>query len=303
MRSKKKLNGGGLKKLWGMSGNICSFPGCGVELVPGKKLDRVIGEEAHIKGERPTSARYDPNQPNEERESEENRILLCPTHHTIVDAAPETWTVECLRKMKAEHEQWVKKAVQPSFVPNDLISFPANIDFQGNNDDIRIFTPPLAHRRVIDGALEFGSLVSFPHSWASLGNIRILCFDLEFEAAFRNTMNDGWMGVGFRSQSYFANFEHLFYLKQNGAILLTQPDETAPNFYTDKLLRAPVLIDQIGFHSFHVRFTPDTLLLSIDNFSISLDVMKLPKVLGPGLIRFQSCLSWMTIKKIRASTI
>ncbi len=205
----------------------------------------------------------------------------------------------------------VKKLINDAFkaFPDDLIetipvAFPASIDFQGNHDDLRIYTPPLAHRRVIDGALEFGSLAFFPESWASLGNARILQFDLEFEAAFRNPASDkAWIGVGFRSQHFYANFSHLLYITQNGAITITQPNEIGPAFYTDENLRGPTPIDELAFHHFHIRFTQDILLLELDDFSTSLDVAKLPKVFGPGLIRFQSCLSWMAIRGIRASAI
>jgi len=95
------------KKLWGRSGNICSFPDCGIELVSEKRANRVIGEEAHIKGAKPTAPRYDPNQSPEERASAENRILLCPTHHATVDADSATWTAERLLEMKASHEQQI----------------------------------------------------------------------------------------------------------------------------------------------------------------------------------------------------
>ena len=205
----------------------------------------------------------------------------------------------------------VKKLIGDAFnaFPDDLIetepvSFPEKIDFHGNHDNPRIYTPPLAHRRVVDGALEFGSIAFFQESWASLGNVRVLHFDLEFEAAFKNPANDAALiGVGFRSQSFWANYAHLFYLKQNGSITITQPNEIPPEFYTDVHLRGETPIDQSGFHHFHVRFTPDTLLLSIDDFSTVLEVAKLPKLFGPGLIRFQSSLSWAAIKEIRALEI
>lgn len=181
------------------------------------------------------------------------------------------------------------------------ISLPANIDFRENCENRKVYTPPFAHRRVVDNALEFGSRVSFEQSWACLGNIRIPYFDLEFEAAFRNTADDGWIGVGFRSQSYYANFEHLLYLKLDGAVLLTQPNEIPPNFYADEMLRPPTEIDRTGFHSFHVQFTSDKLVLSVDDFIISKEVAKLPKVFGPGRIMFQAWPSWMAIKRIRIS--
>lgn len=111
------LKTGDLKKLWGRSGNICSFPGCRVELAHEKKMNRVIGEEAHIKGEKDTAPRYDRNQTPEERESYENRILLCPTHHTEIDSDPLGWTEERLYQMKAAHEkQVVRNRQYPTMV-------------------------------------------------------------------------------------------------------------------------------------------------------------------------------------------
>jgi hypothetical protein len=205
----------------------------------------------------------------------------------------------------------VMKLIVDAFTafPDDLIetvptSFPATIDFQGNHDDLRIYTPPFAHRRVVDGALEFGSLYVFSESWASMGNERIMHFDLEFEAAFRNPVDDrAWIGVGFRSQHFYANYSHLLRLNPNGFINIAQPNEIPPDFYTDKPLRGATPIDRTGFHHFHIRFTHDMLLLEVDDFSTTLDVANLPKVFGPGLIRFQSSLSWAAIKEIRASAI
>ena len=92
------------KKLWGRSGNICSFPGCYEELAPGHMSNRVLGEEAHIKGEKSTSARYDPTQSRVERDSYDNHILLCPNHHTVIDEDPNRWTVESIQQMKLKHE-------------------------------------------------------------------------------------------------------------------------------------------------------------------------------------------------------
>lgn len=114
------LKSGDLKKLWGRSGNICSFPSCGAELAHEMKVNRVIGEEAHIKGEKPTAPRYDSNQTLEERETYENRILLCPTHHTEIDSDPETWPVERLKKMKADHEQQVIRNRQHPVLMDEL---------------------------------------------------------------------------------------------------------------------------------------------------------------------------------------
>jgi hypothetical protein len=84
------------KRLWALSGGVCGFPDCGVELAGNPGADKVLGEEAHIKGEKLGAARYDPAQCDEERDGYDNRILLCPTHHTMVDSNETQYTVMAL---------------------------------------------------------------------------------------------------------------------------------------------------------------------------------------------------------------
>jgi hypothetical protein len=93
-----------VKRLFARSGNRCAFPKCTVEIVQG---DTLVGEICHIKAARPDGPRYDPNQTSAERHGYENLILLCGTHHTVIDADDEAYTVERLIKMKNDHEQRV----------------------------------------------------------------------------------------------------------------------------------------------------------------------------------------------------
>jgi hypothetical protein len=58
------------------------------------------------------------------------------------------------------------------------ITLPLHIDFSNGTDDPRIYTPPFAHRRVFNRALEFGSLSHFSHSWASIGKRIRVCAPL-----------------------------------------------------------------------------------------------------------------------------
>jgi hypothetical protein len=64
----------------------------------------LTGEVCHIKGARPGSARYDASQAGVERHAYANLILMCPTHHTVIDDDEETYTVERLCKIKGTHE-------------------------------------------------------------------------------------------------------------------------------------------------------------------------------------------------------
>lgn len=94
--------------LWGRARAMCSY--CRCELIlEATDADRVslIGEMAHIVGHSNQGPRPDGAFPSEQRNKYENLILLCPSHHAMVDKQDSTYTVEGLRKIKDDHERWV----------------------------------------------------------------------------------------------------------------------------------------------------------------------------------------------------
>jgi hypothetical protein len=71
----------------------------------------VIGEIAHIVPSSPTeidNPRYDPDYPRELVDTYDNLLLLCPTHHTVVDKKPNTYNSNDLREWKQNIEDWVE---------------------------------------------------------------------------------------------------------------------------------------------------------------------------------------------------
>lgn len=99
-----------IKLLWANSAGICSFPDCNEKLSVEEAAEvapYTIGEMAHIKGNKPGSNRYDDEQSADERDSYENLILLCPTHHTLIDKAENEvkYSVDILHEMKIVHEK------------------------------------------------------------------------------------------------------------------------------------------------------------------------------------------------------
>jgi hypothetical protein len=74
---------------------------CFTDLYPGGCF---IGEYAHIKGERPGSARHDPTLA--ETNTADNLLLLCPNCHTVADKCPDDWPVEFLEFCKKRSAQW-----------------------------------------------------------------------------------------------------------------------------------------------------------------------------------------------------
>jgi hypothetical protein len=92
-----------LRQLYVLSGNLCAKPGCATVLVNAN--GRFVGAVCHIKGERPGAARFDKSLTEEKRRAQTNLILLCSTHHTLVDAEPKKYTVGVLSKWKQTRER------------------------------------------------------------------------------------------------------------------------------------------------------------------------------------------------------
>ena len=96
------------KALFALSGNQCAHPNCSQRLThrPGPcATTSVVGEVCHIHGRKRGSPRWKPELTDEQIHDSSNLILLCPTHHTIVDNHPETYTADVLRTWKNDRER------------------------------------------------------------------------------------------------------------------------------------------------------------------------------------------------------
>jgi hypothetical protein len=96
--------------VWTKAAGLCSFPECRRELVqePSRDGSVPVGEIAHIVAEQPDGPRGQSPLSLEQRNHPPNLMLLCPTHHTEIDKAPQTYTVERLIEFKRRHEMWVR---------------------------------------------------------------------------------------------------------------------------------------------------------------------------------------------------
>jgi hypothetical protein len=103
-----------IKLLWGRAGNRCSKCRCLVSQDSQSGSGYVLGEQAHIVGEKTHSPRGQSSLSTEERESYHNRILLCPTDHTEIDKNVAEWPVEKLHLLKSTHELWVFETLADS---------------------------------------------------------------------------------------------------------------------------------------------------------------------------------------------
>ncbi len=93
-----------VKRLFAVSGNTCAFPNCESPLVD-QGSNKVTGRICHIKGHSPGSKRHDPSQTAEQRHDFDNLMLLCPTHHHVIDNDEIAYTIDRLLLMKRDHEK------------------------------------------------------------------------------------------------------------------------------------------------------------------------------------------------------
>ena len=92
-----------VKRLFASSGGVCAFPGCTTNLVDSIS-GAILGEMCHINAASPSGPRFEPSLSESDRSKEDNLIILCPTHHSLVDQDLSTYTAEKLRLMKRSHE-------------------------------------------------------------------------------------------------------------------------------------------------------------------------------------------------------
>lgn len=71
----------------------------------------IIGEECHIVAREDDGPRGNSTLPEESRDLYDNLILLCNIHHKVIDDQVNTYSVEKLKEIKKDHEQWVKKSL------------------------------------------------------------------------------------------------------------------------------------------------------------------------------------------------
>lgn len=108
--------------LFAKSGGRCQFEGCNENLLRDNVTLRELNNSniAHIVASSSNGPRGADN--SQELSTDiDNLMLLCKTHHKLVDDNPEEYTVESLKKMKLNQEEKVKELLDAMYYPESLI--------------------------------------------------------------------------------------------------------------------------------------------------------------------------------------
>jgi len=95
------------RRLWALSGHFCTFPQCTTALTSDADKSSgitTVGDICHINALSPNGPRPFPPDSSEDPHAYENLILLCPTHHRIVDRHEREYPAEMLTKWKSDRE-------------------------------------------------------------------------------------------------------------------------------------------------------------------------------------------------------
>lgn len=94
--------------------NRCYMPECSTPIVD-PSSNKILADVCHINAARPGGPRFDANQTPEDRHGFANLLLLCGTHHKLVDAPGnfEHYTADRLKAIKADHEDAAKASRAP----------------------------------------------------------------------------------------------------------------------------------------------------------------------------------------------
>ncbi len=163
-----------IKLLFARCGNQCAFPKCRAPMAVDHTL---IGEVCHIKGVRPGSARHDPSQTDIQRHAYANLVLMCPTHHTVIDDDEEGYPVERLLKIKAIHEaqstsipEAEAAAIAEKFVNQSV----TNIGQSGGLSALTVNASTITVQSAPDTShlTRQRQIAAVEHLWQVIGNLR-----------------------------------------------------------------------------------------------------------------------------------
>ncbi len=106
-----------IKQLFIGCGHFCPFPDCSAPIVDfGGDEPVILGDIAHIEASSNDGPRANPKLTQRERDAYGNLLILCPTHHTLVDKAPERFPSATLRSWKSAAEERTRKQLMSGVV-------------------------------------------------------------------------------------------------------------------------------------------------------------------------------------------
>jgi len=168
-------------------------------------------------------------------------------------------------------------------------------------DSIHLYTPDIAHRRLLSGCLEFGSLYHFPYSWLSFSNVKLRNVRVQAEMRFTLRRDEPcWMGIMLRSQHFYSNFGHRIYVNCHGAVSRTVPEDELGRYHDEEIDRIDGFNPDSGeFVKFDVSMDEEALKIAVGPVQSSFPVQDMAYVFAKGNVLFATASARVGVKNIQ----
>jgi hypothetical protein len=171
------------------------------------------------------------------------------------------------------------------------ITLPFRAPLTDQKDAPELYTEDLTHRCILSDCLEFGAPLNYKYSWMSLGDLRLS--KVHVKAEIRMTLASPskapgfrpFMGVMVRGISYFANYGHLIFVREDGQVYLTVREDDSGKHHDEPIIKIDNF-DMRQFASFDITMDDKILEVRVNNHVISKKLTELPYEFTAGRIVF-----------------
>ena len=176
------------------------------------------------------------------------------------------------------------------------------VDFKDGDRPDLLLSPSITHRRRLEDCVEYGSFYVFRNSWLLLTNAdyQNLRVRIRFRfSAFINAPGDGWFGVSLRNQHFLANWGHLVFLRTDGKVQRTEPEDDHGKYHdVDVGQLANFDHRSVDFIDLKAEFNDEQLVFSVGSVQAAVNVSEMPYVYGAGKVRMSTSFCRVLIREI-----
>jgi len=176
------------------------------------------------------------------------------------------------------------------------------VDFKDGDRPDLVLSPSITHRRRVGDCLEYGSFYVFRNSWLLLTNTDYRNVRVRIRFRFSSIVKepgDGFLGVSLRNQHFHANWGYLVFLRTNGKVQRTEPEDDRGKYHdvdvgqlTDFDYRSTDFLD------LRAEFNDEQLVFSVGSVRARVNVSEMPYVYSAGKVRVSTSFCRVLIQEI-----
>lgn len=177
-----------------------------------------------------------------------------------------------------------------------------NIDLrQGDRRDL-ILSPGVTHRRAMVDGLEYGSFYVFRNSWLLLGASDYQNVRVRIRFRFLEILKEpgsGFLGVSLRNQHFHANWGHMVFLRTDGGVFRTEPEDDRGKYHDVNVGLIPGFdYQQPNFVGLEATIDDGGLRFDVSGVTGQVHAQAMPYVYGAGKVRVVTSMCRVRIQEI-----